>query len=130
MKKSILFVLVAFAAIVLSGCSGKIDLVMVSYDKRKPLTLDDKLQIAFSNVIPVAPENGVLIATIKTDPEVVCSGEAAMNFLIKTSRELGANFLFVKKAEEAKVVVGAGVYYRIKQCTTLYADFMEVKEEK
>ncbi len=130
MKNLIPFILLSFAAVIFSSCSGKTNLVMVSYEKRKPLSQEDKLQIAFSNVTPVTPENAVLIATIKTDPEVVCSGEAAMGFLIKTARELGANFLFVKKADDAKVVVGGGLYYQVKNCTTLYADFMEVKGEE
>lgn len=118
-----LFLLIALA---FSACAPKANLVIENTDKREPIPHDGKVKIAFATDIPVIPENSVSIATMATNPETHCSEEAALEFLIDTARELGANFLYLKRRDGIRIVNSYGLY-STKDCVSIYADFLEVK---
>lgn len=126
-KKLLAISAVIFTSVLFTACGSNNNLIRESYEKRKPLSEEDKLRVAIANEIPVIPENAVPIATIVTDPESQCSVDDALRYLTMKARELGANFLYVKAVEDRIVVHHYGFFMSSKRCKALYADFMEVK---
>lgn len=120
---SFLLCLAAF----LTACTSGNYLIYDSNEKRAPIPENEKIEVAFANEIPVIPENSVSIATVKTDPELNCSVESAMDFLTKKSREIGANFLYIKGIETYFVSRYYVFFYTITKCNIVYADFLEKK---
>jgi len=131
MKSSaIILALCSVAVLLFTGCaSSSANIVFDDNTKRAPLSENDKLSIAFATDIPVIPENATSIATVRTDPEAQCSGEAAMNFLTSKARQLGANLLYVKKVEIRYIAYTIGFVTTTKRCQVLYADFLDMKRE-
>lgn len=112
---------------ILTACGSSTNLVMDSYDKRTPIPESEKIRVVFASDIPLIPENSVSIATIATNPETNCSTQSALEFLIEKTRELGANFLYIKAQQQQLVARYYGAFTKIVTCEVLYADFLEVK---
>lgn len=98
MKKYKLIILALFFLFV--GCASTSQSVVVQKSQqRKPLDPDAVVSFLLASQIPLVPENAEYVTTMETGAlkGEGCTEEETVSYLEKTARELGANFVFVKK---------------------------------